>query len=147
MRSQFKIMLNIYESAIVRNPSEKIVEALRAELAEYGGLLNLFDQQDDAILNRKPMTVSDVELKIKAQLTTLRARSSHRENMVSELMPNADARPTLLQTILLFPQPMRTLVEALVCEVNRLLNRVRRRAHQNQMLLSRTIGVAREFCD
>ena len=140
-------MLNLEESAGIQNRHEQIIDALRAEMQEYGGLLNLFDQQQKAILNRKPDEIADIEQTVEAQLATIRARRTQRENLVFDLTPEADPHPTLLQSILLFPQPMRPLVEALASEVNRLIGRVRRRAQQNQMLLARTIEVTQELCE
>ena len=140
-------MLNLEESAGIQNRHEQIIDALRAEMQEYGGLLNLFDQQQNAILNRKPDEITELEQTIEAQLATLRARRAQREHLVISLTPAADPHPTLLQSILLFPQPMRPLVEALAGEVNRLIGRVRRRAQQNQMLLARTIEVTQDLCE
>ena len=140
-------MLNLDESAATPNRHEQIIDALRAEMQEYGGLLNLFDQQQNSILNRNADGVADMEQTIEVQLATLRARRSQREILVSALTPEVDTHPTLLQSILLFPQPMRPLVEALASEVNRLIGRVRRRAQQNQMLLARTIEVTQELCE
>ena len=140
-------MLNLDESAPVPNRHEQIIDALRSEMQEYGGLLNLFDRQQNAILNRKPDEVADSDQAIDAQLAAVRARRSQRENLVAALTPDADPHPTLLQTILHFPQAMRPLVEALATEVNRLIAKVRRRAQQNQMLLARTIEVTQELCE
>jgi len=140
-------MLNLEESVAIPNRYEQIIEALRAEMQEYGGLLNLFDQQQNAILSRNPDGVADMEQTIEAQLATVRARRLHRENLVFALTPDADPHPTLLQSILLFPQAMRPLIEALASEVNRLIGRVRRRAQQNQMLLARTIELTQELCE
>ena len=136
-------MLNLEESAAVQSPHEQIIDALRAELQEYGGLLNLFDQQQDAILHRKPDAITEIDVTVEAQLATLRARRTNRERLVSAMVPNA----SLLQMILHFPQAMRPLVEALATEVNRLIVQVRRRARQNQMLLARTIEVTQELCE
>ena len=136
-------MLNLDESAAALSPHDQIIEALRAELQEYGGLLNLFDEQQDAILNRKADLVTEIEPTIEAQLAILRTRRSQRESLVSALTPDT----TLLQAILHFPQAMRPLVEALATEVNRLIAKVRRRAQQNQMLLARTIELTQELCE
>ncbi len=136
-------MLNLDESAAALSPHDQITEALRSELQEYGGLLNLFDEQQDAILNRKADAITEIEPAIEAQLAILRTRRSRRESLVAALVPDA----TLFQTILHFPQPMRPLVEALATEVNRLIAKVRRRAQQNQMLLARTIEVTQELCE
>ncbi len=140
-------MLNLEESVAIPNRHEQIIEALRAEMQEYGGLLNLFDQQQNAILNRKPDDVTAAEQAIDAQFATVRARRVHRESLVIALTPDANPHPTLLQSILLFPQPMRPLIEALASEVNRLIGKVRRRAEQNQMLLARTIEVTQKLCE
>ena len=140
-------MLNLEGSAPIANRHEQIIDALRAEMQEYGGLLNLFDQQQEAILNRKPDDIAEIEQTIEAQLATLRARRTLRETLVTGLTPDAEPHPTLLQSILLFPQAMRPLIEALAGEVNRLIGRVRRRAQQNQMLLARTIEVTQELCE
>src|SRR4051794_24228976 len=109
-------MLNLEESAAVPNRHEQIIDALRSEMQEYGGLLNLFDQQQSAILNRKVEEIESIEQTVEAQLATLRARRTHREHLVINLTPDADPHPTLLQAILLFPQPMRPLIEALAAE-------------------------------
>ena len=55
-------MLNLEESAGSQNRHEQIIDALRAEMQEYGGLLNLFDQQQNAILSRKPDEIADILL-------------------------------------------------------------------------------------
>ena len=140
-------MLNLDESAPVPNRHEQIIDALRSEMQEYGGLLNLFDRQQNAILNRKPDDVTDSDQAIDAQLSAVRARRLQRESLVDSLTPDADPHPSILQAILHFPQPMRPLVEALATEVNRLIAKVRRRAQQNQMLLARTIEVTQELCE
>jgi signal transduction histidine kinase len=132
-------MLNLDESAAVQSPQDQIIYALRAELLEYGGLLNLFDQQEEAILNQKPATVTEVALRLEAQLATVRARSFRRKGLVSALTPNAGAWPALFRTMPCFPLAMRPLLEALLTEVNRLIAKVRRRAQQNQMLLAREL--------
>ncbi len=140
-------MLNLDESIAIPNRHEQIIDALRAEMQEYGGLLNLFDQQQNAILNRNTDSIATMEQTIEAQLATLRARRGHRERLVTALTPDVEPHPTLLQSILLFPQAMRPLIEALAAEVNRLIGRVRRRAQQNQMLLARTVEVTQELCE
>ena len=53
-------MLNLEESAGIQNRHEQIIDALRAEMQEYGGLLNLFDQQQNAILNRQPDEITNM---------------------------------------------------------------------------------------
>jgi hypothetical protein len=133
-------------SATIQSTHEKVIDAMRAELQEYGGLLNLFDQEQDAILNRDRDTVTEAGLTIEAQQVTLRARRSERENLVAALTPKAEARPPLLHAILHFPLAMRPLVEALATEVNRLIVRVRCQAEVNRMLLVRAFEMIPELC-
>ena len=140
-------MLNLDETTAAQSPYEQIIDALRCEIEEYGGLLNVFDEQQQAILHRKPDTVLALEDAIATQLTSVRERRTRRENLVCALSGDTTHRPTLLQSLLLFPQPMRPLVEALAEEVNRLIGKARRRAQQNQMLLARTIEVTQELCE
>jgi flagellar biosynthesis/type III secretory pathway chaperone len=141
-------MLNLEESVAAADPQEQIIAALRAELEEYGGLLNVFDDQQQAILNRQPDTVLAIEEKLAAQLASVKTRRSHREALVSDLA--ADGRPpsrvSLLGTIPKFREALRPLVEALASEINRLIALTRRRAEQNQMLLARTVEVMQEVC-
>jgi flagellar biosynthesis/type III secretory pathway chaperone len=142
-------MLNLEESVAAISPFEQIIDALRAELQEYGALLSVFDAQQQAILERKPDDVLELEGTITAQLGVVRTHRTRRESLLA-LLGNAAtnaAKPTLFQSILQFPQPMRPLVEALATEVNRLISKVRRRAQQNQMLLKRTIEVTQELCE
>ncbi len=140
-------MFSLEETHTAPSLPEQIIDELRHELQEYGALLNLFDEQQEAILNRKPDLVLEVEGRITAQLGEVRARRMHRETMVSTLANTAEkpTHPTLLQAIPLFRQPMRPMVEALALEINRLITRTRRRAQQNQMLLARTIEVAQDL--
>ncbi len=141
-------MLNLEERPGIIDPQEQIVTALRAELEEYGGLMNVFDEQQQAILNRKPDAVLAIEDHLAAQLATLRTRRSHRETLVAAFA--GDGRPpsriSLLGTIPAFREALRPLVEALASEINRLIAKTRRRAEQNQMLLARTVEVMQEVC-
>lgn len=131
------------------DPQEQIVAALRSELEEYGGLLNVFDEQQQAILNRQPDTVLALEERLAAQLSAVKTRRSKRESLVAGFA--GDGRPpsrvSLLGTIPAFRESMRPLVEALATEINRLIARTRRKAEQNQLLLARTVEVMQELCE
>lgn len=125
----------------------KIVVALREEVAEYGALLNCFDDQQSAILARSPEAVTVADENISQQLVTTRDRRRHREILVAELatVSGHPAHSSLSALEPLFAEPMWPLVQALITEVNRLVSLARRRAQQNQMLLARTIEVTQEI--
>lgn len=134
---------------LAADPQEQIVDALRAELEEYGGLLNVFDEQQQAILNRQPETVLALEDRLAAQLSAVKSKRSHRETLIAGFA--GDGRPpsrvSLLGTIPAFRESMRPLVEALATEINRLISKTRRKAEQNQLLLARTVEVMQEVCE
>lgn len=124
-----------------------IIEALREEVAEYGALLNCFDEQQSVILGRNAEAVSIADEKISLQLVATRDRRRHREILVAELatVSGQPAHSSLTALKPLFADPMWLLVQALIAEVNRLIALARRRAQQNQMLLARTIEVTQEI--
>lgn len=142
-------MLNLEEPTTAADLQERIISALRAELEEYGGLLNVFDQQQQAILNRQPDTVLALEESLAAQLAVVRGLRSRREALVAEFAGGGrpPSRVSLLGTIPSFREPIRPLVEALASEINRLITRTRRKAEQNQLLLARTVEVMQELCE
>jgi flagellar biosynthesis/type III secretory pathway chaperone len=142
-------MSTLVPSTVAADPQEQIVAALRAELEEYGGLLNVFDEQQQAILNRQPDTVLALEPRLASQLSAVKTRRSNREALVAEFA--GDGRPpsrvSLLGSVPAFRESMRPLVEALATEINRLIARTRRKAEQNQLLLARTVEVMHEVCE
>ena len=72
----------------MENPSdlqERLITTLRGELQEYGGLLQLLDMQQAAVLDRKPDEVLELIQKIEAQLTATHACRKLRERTADEL--------------------------------------------------------------
>jgi flagellar biosynthesis/type III secretory pathway chaperone len=142
-------MLNLEEPTAAADPQEQIIAALRAELEEYGGLLNVFDEQQQAILNRQPDTVLALEERLAVQLSAVKTRRSQRESLVATFA--GDGRPpsrvSILGAIPAFREAIRPLIEALATEINRLIARTRRKAEQNQLLLARTVEVMQEVCE
>lgn len=125
---------------------EPIVAALRDELEEYGGLLRLFDQQQEKIFARDAEGVTEIVDAITAQSALASDRRTTRERAVAAAA-RALGRPansSLRQLLDAFPDDVRPLLEALIDEVNNLLHRSRRRLQQNQLLLGRLVEVHRE---
>lgn len=117
---------------------EQIAECLRDEIAEYGGLLHLFDVQQQAIAARDPAASVRHGNAINSFARKLAECRARREKTVDafaarhgfpagtpvrSLLPciKADARPLLM---------------ALVDETNHLLRRVRRASRRNHTLLT-----------
>jgi flagellar biosynthesis/type III secretory pathway chaperone len=125
---------------------EFVAECLRAELADYGGLLGLFAEQQQRLFRREPDAVLRLAGEIEAQARALAECRTRRERAVSAFAAR-HARPanSSLRSLLPLIEPAaRPLLEALIHEVNTLLHRLRRASRHNHVLLSRTVEVHQE---
>jgi len=126
---------------------DNLIEALRDEVQEYGGLLSLFDEQQTAILERKPTVVLSIQDSIKGQLETINGCRKRREQIAREFAVSLGQEPeiTVRQLIDYCEEVVRPLLHALIYEVNQLITKTRRRGQQNQMLLARSIEVSQQI--
>ena len=124
-----------------------LVDALRKEVEEYGGLLNLFDRQQSALLRRDADTVLATVGAIEQQIKTIDQCRNARESVMRLYCQRLGLAADLPLRGLLeyFPAPVQPLVDALIGEVNSLIMRSKRRAQQNQMLLARSIEVTQQI--
>lgn len=125
---------------------QKIAECLRAELAEYGGLLALFEEQQKFLFDRKAGEVLRLSTAIEQQVRLLHGFRCHREGAVATFA-TAHAQPptaTLRSLLPLVDSVARPLLEALISEVNHLVHRVRRTSRHNHTLLARTVEMHQE---
>ena len=125
---------------------EFIAECLRAELADYGGLLQLFEQQQQHLFNRDADSVLRLANEIESQARTLAEARYRREQAVAAFAEAHGCPATAsLRSLLPHVEPdARPLLEALINEVNALLHRVRRTSRHNHSLLSRTVEMHQE---
>ncbi len=126
---------------------EFLAQPLREEMQEHGALLNLFEEQQAAILRREPDLVLNVAEAITKQAELIRQCQKRRTAAVRATAAGAGCPEgtSLSRLIPYFPTAAWPLLRALVSEVNRLIRQTRRRARQNQMLLARTIEVSQEI--
>jgi flagellar biosynthesis/type III secretory pathway chaperone len=124
-----------------------IAECLRQELADYGALLGLYEQQQQSLFARDPDAVLQIGLQIEGQVKTLQDGRSRREQAVSDFaLAHGEVPGATLRTLLPFVEAdARPLLAALINEVNHLLHRVRRTSHQNHTLLTRTLELQQEL--
>jgi flagellar biosynthesis/type III secretory pathway chaperone len=125
---------------------EFIAECLRSELADYGGLLHLFEAQQRALFDRDASTVLQLATEIEHHARALSQSRSRREQAVTAFAtenarPGSSSLRSLIPLIELDAQP---LIEALINEVNTLLHRVRRTSRHNHSLLTRAVEVHQE---
>ncbi len=120
---------------------EFIAERLRDELAAYGGLLRLFEDQQVALFNRDADTVLHYAAEIEDYTRTLAETRTRREVAVAAFAEsNGQPSTASLRSMLpLIEVNVRPLMEALIREVNLLLHRVRRTSRHNHTLLSRAV--------
>jgi flagellar biosynthesis/type III secretory pathway chaperone len=126
---------------------DTLIEALREEVQEYGGLLSLFEEQQTAILERKPDLVLASQDSIRTQLSTIHVCRKHREQIAREFAVAVGQKPesTVKALIDYCEEMVQPLLHALIYEVNQLISKTRRRGQQNQMLLARSIEVSQQI--
>ncbi|MGH7944682.1 MAG: flagellar protein FlgN [Opitutaceae bacterium] len=125
---------------------ESIADGLRAELADYGGLLYLFEETQRYLFERDPDNVLRISHEIEQLSRSAECCRIRREKAVAAFaQANGQSASTTLRAMLpLVESPARPLLEALINEVNTLVHRVRRLSRHNQMLLSRTVQIHQE---
>ncbi|MBC7365855.1 MAG: flagellar protein FlgN [Undibacterium sp.] len=130
----------------MKSPWEFIAESLRAELADYGGLLHLFEQQQRSLFARDADSVLSISLAIETQARALSTCRSRREEIVASFAVRNDrpAGSTLRSLLPFIDIDARPLIEALIDEVNHLVHRVRRTSSHNHTLLARVVEVHQE---
>ncbi len=127
-------------------PVVPLVGLLREELAGYGGLLSLFNQQQDQIWRREIETVAETSLAIEALAAETDAHRKAREAWISRFA-ESHGRPAdapLRQLLAFFPADQQPMLAAFIDEINELIERVRHRARQNQKILARAVEVHRD---
>jgi flagellar biosynthesis/type III secretory pathway chaperone len=123
-----------------------IAESLRQELAEYGELLRLFEQQQESLFKRDPDSVLRIGGEIEDQAHILQDCRRRREQNVTAFatglgLPGSSTLRSLLPHV---EADARPLLEALINEINHLLHRVRRTSRHNHTLLTRTLELHQE---
>jgi flagellar biosynthesis/type III secretory pathway chaperone len=125
----------------MNEPWTIIADALRTEIAGFGGLLNLFEQQQQRLFARDTEGVIQLSTEIEAHTQQMQRDRTRREQLVAEFARTHEQPVTsTLRSLLNFlPAPVRPLLEALIADVNRLIHRVRRLTRQNHLLLARAV--------
>jgi hypothetical protein len=123
------------------------IESLREELKQYGELLALLELQQTQVVRRLTDELLETVSAVGAQGEAIQVARREREQRQRELARSFDlpegARIAALTAAM--PEAFRPLVTALVDENNQLLGRVRQRAHQNHILLNRSVQLMQQF--
>lgn len=122
------------------------MEALRDELEEYGALFNHLTRQQEEIFARQVDTVLEINGDIDNQARVIAAVRQRRIEVMASLAVQAGlpAKTRLTAMLEKFPDFVRPLMEALVRDINLMINRTRRKARQNHILLARAVELTQE---
>ena len=125
---------------------QKLIEALRNELEQYGEMLALLEQQQEVAGHGQGAVLHSITT-INAQSSTIQKAREQRQASQRQLagkLGQADDS-SFAHLIPLLPEHYRPLLSALVQENNELLVRVRERAEQNQALLRKSLDFMQRF--
>jgi flagellar biosynthesis/type III secretory pathway chaperone len=127
--------------------TQRIVSALQTELQEYGGLLLLFDRQQERIIHHDPNGFLEINTEVEEQIVKLSRCRQEREQLVRDFAAiHGRAPETSLSDLLAdFPPNQQPQIRALIEEINDLVTRSQRRARQNRMLLAQCVEAARQL--
>ena len=118
---------------------DQLVDALRDELQEKGGLIRLLNQQTETLYRSDTKENERLEEQIRVQLRLISRCTQGRElalrQTASRFQLNEDVQSN--EVIQSFPEYVHPLLEALFSEVDRLSNRMQERLRQNQGLKER----------
>jgi flagellar biosynthesis/type III secretory pathway chaperone len=126
---------------------QDLADHLRAEAAEYGRLLGLFEEQQKLLFQRDPQSVLMLGRAIQDQTAILESLRRKRERAVSEFAAGhgRPASATLRSLLDLVPEAAQPLWEALIDEINHLIHRVRRSSRLNYRLLGSVVECHQEL--
>ncbi len=130
---------------------ESLADSLRQEVQEYGGLLRLFEEQQTCIFRRDADRLLQLVEAIDRAAAEAETARRKREDCARHFAVGCgrDATATLRSLLPLVEEAVRPLLEALISEVNVLIHRLRRMAHQNHLLLAHAVdlqqSMLREF--
>lgn len=120
---------------------EKLIQALREELQQYGEMLARLDQQQEHVTRRASedllQSTSEIEVHSQTMKQARQARVDCQAEVARELGLESDA--TFAQIVPKLPGQYRPLVVALVQENNESLGRIHQRSRQNHILLCRSL--------
>lgn len=124
-----------------------IADCLRHEVAEYGALFSLYEDQQSRLFKHDADSVLRLGGDIEVQVRVLHDCRRQREATVAGYA-GANGQPssaTIRALFPTFPQDACPLIEALIKEINVLIHRVRRIARHNHMLLARTVELRQQI--
>ena len=120
-----------------------LVNALREELTQYGEVLALMQEQQELIINRAAndllINLNHVNEQMERVAVTRNQREICRRQLVTALGGAEDT--TFRQMTEMLPPEVQPLLDALVQEINHMLQSIQRWLRQNHLLLKRSLDL------
>ncbi|MBL67934.1 MAG: hypothetical protein CMO74_05710 [Verrucomicrobiales bacterium] len=125
----------------------RLIESLREEMTQYGELLALMQEQQELIINRKPQELLANVNEVNKQVARIGEARNIREQarVALALQMGATQETTFKQMTAQLPAEYQPLLEALVQEINTLLQNVRKWVQQNHLLLKRSLDLMQDI--
>jgi flagellar biosynthesis/type III secretory pathway chaperone len=122
---------------------EELADALRDELAEYGGLLALLDEQRDAIAAGKTDAILAALESVREQTATANQRRAVREEVCARLARNAGRDPeiTVRDLVRGIPMQARGMFDSLIDQGGQVLASAQKKVRRNNLMLSRAAAL------
>lgn len=126
---------------------DTLVKMLRSEIEGYGKLFRILEGQRECLLNRDLEGLVRLNEEIGPHTDLLEHNKRSRESLVDELWTEAarEGRGTVRKLIREFPNPKQPLMEELLGEVNRLVEKSRQQLQRNQMLFTRSKNLTAQY--
>ncbi|MDP7011302.1 MAG: flagellar protein FlgN [Verrucomicrobiota bacterium] len=128
----------------------RLIESLRTEMTQYGELLALMQEQQELIINRQPQELLANINEVVGQNGQMEkiamareAREQARLTLATQL--GGTGEMTFKQMTGQLPEEYRPLLEALVDEINALLQKVQKWLRQNHLLLKRSLDLMQDI--
>lgn len=121
----------------------KLIGALREELTQYGEVLALMQEQQELIINRAApdllINLNAVNEQMERVAHARNQRETCRQQLVSVL--GGTEETTFRQMTEALPAEVQPLLDALVQEINQMLQNIQKWLRQNHMLLKRSLDL------
>jgi hypothetical protein len=117
---------------------DELADALRDELAEYGGLLATLDQQREAITGRNATALAKINDEIRLQTKSAQHFTCVREEVCARLARAAGCPPETTERDLLklMPAEARAMFESLIEESSGVVKNAKKKTERNTVLLA-----------
>ncbi|MDP7010421.1 MAG: flagellar protein FlgN [Verrucomicrobiota bacterium] len=125
----------------------RLIESLREEMTQYGELLALMQEQQELIINRQPQELLTNLNEVNSQMEKIAGARQAREQarMTLAMQLGGTQETTFTEMTGQLPEEYRPLLEALVEEINALLQNVHKWLRQNHLLLKRSLDLMQDI--